>query len=132
MAPITPRVHGMIDYAVAALLVLAPWLIGFPDHRTATVVTVGFGVVAVLYSLFTDYELGLVRRLPMRLHLLIDLFWSLGLIASPWVFRFAGRVWLPHVMVGLAGLAVTALTQRPAVPQAGFSKTAEQVRLKEA
>src|SRR4051812_41891653 len=115
MTPITPRVHGMIDYAVAALLVLAPWLIGFSDVRRATAVTVGFGVVAFLYSVFTDYELGLIRRLPMRVHLLIDVFWSLALIVSPWLFGFAGRVAWPHVIVGVAGLAVTALTQRPAV-----------------
>jgi hypothetical protein len=132
MTPFTRRVHGIIDYAVAALLIVAPWLLGFADHRTATAVTVGFGVVALLYSLFTDYELGLVRRLPMRVHLLIDVVWGLGLIASPWVFGFAGRVAWPHIIVGLAGLAVTALTQRPPAPQVGFVKSAEQARLKEA
>ena len=133
MTPIPPRVHGMIDYAVAALLILAPWLLGFSDHGTATAVTVAFGVVAVLYSVFTDYEPGLIRRLPMRVHLLIDVVWSLALIVSPWVFRFSGRVHWPHVIVGVAGLVVTALTQRPAAPQhAGFAKSAEQARLKEA
>jgi hypothetical protein len=121
----------MIDYGVAALLIVAPWLIGFYDNKTATIVTVGFGIAAVLYSVVTDYELGLIRRLPMRLHLLIDVVWSVGLIASPWIFGFAGRVAWPHVVVGLAGLAVTALTRRPAVPVVGFSKSAEQARLKE-
>jgi len=121
----------MIDYAVAALLILAPWLLGFSDNPTATIVTVGFGAAAVVYSLFTDYELGLVPRLPMRVHLLIDVVWSIGLVASPWVFGFAGRVAWPHVIVGLAGLAVAALTRRPAVSAAGFTKSAEQARLKE-
>jgi hypothetical protein len=131
--PIPTRVHGVIDYAVGGLVTVAPWLLGFADDRVATAVTVSFGVVAILYSLLTDYELGLYRVLPFRVHLLVDVVWSLGLIASPWLFHFAHRIAWLHVAVGVAGLIVTALTQRPPLPQhGGFSKSAEQVRLKEA
>ena len=132
MTPIPTRVHGMIDYAVGALVTAAPWLFGFSDHRVATVVTVIFGAAAFAYAVLTDYELGLYRVLPMRAHLLIDVFWSLALIVSPWLLGFANRIAWPHVVVGLAGLVVTALTYRPPVPQPGFSKSAEQARLKEA
>ena len=130
MTPIPTRVHGMIDYAVGALVTAAPWLLGFSDQGVATIVTVAFGVAALAYSVLTDYELGLYRILPMRVHLFIDVFWSLGLLGSPWLFGFAGRVAWPHVVIGLAGLAVTALTYRPPLPQPGFSKSAEQARLK--
>ena len=132
MTLIPTRVHGMIDYAVGALLTAAPWLLGFSDHRVATVVTVLFGVAALGYAVVTDYELGLYRVLPMRVHLLIDVFWALALLGSPWLFGFSDRVFWPHVLVAVAGLVVTALTYRPPVPQPGFSKSAEQVRLKEA
>jgi hypothetical protein len=132
MTLIPTRVHGMIDYAVAALVTLAPWLFGFSDHRVATIVTVLFGVAAFAYSVLTDYELGLYRVLAMRLHLVIDVIWSLGLIVSPWLFGFAGRIAWPHVAVGLAGLAVTALTRRPPETRPGFNKSAEQARLREA
>jgi hypothetical protein len=131
-APIPTRIHGVIDYAVGGLVIAAPWLFGFADDRSATLVTVCFGVLAVLYSLLTDYEPGVYRVLPMRVHLLIDVFWSLGLLGSPWLFGFAHRIAWPHVAGGIAGLAVTALTQRPPVPQPGFTKSAEQARLKEA
>ena len=131
MTRIPTRVHGMIDYGVGLVVTAAPWLLGFSDHRVATVVTVTFGVIAILYSAATDYELGLVRVIPMRAHLLIDVVWALGLIASPWLFGFSGRVAWPHVLIGLAGLGVTALTQRPPAAQPGFSKSAEQVRLQQ-
>jgi hypothetical protein len=102
----------MIDYAVGLLVIAAPWLFGFSDHGRATAVTVGFGVAALLYSLLTNYELGVFRVLSMNAHLAIDVVWSIALIASPMAFGFADRVTWPHVTVGIAGLVVTALTTR--------------------
>ena len=114
MSLIPPRVHGVIDYLVGALLLAAPWLLGFSDDPAATWVTVAFGAVAILYSVTTDYELGVVPVLSMRTHLVIDIVWAVLLLASPWIFGFADRVRWPHVIVALAGLAVTAMTWRPA------------------
>ena len=110
MNVIPPKVHGVIDYLVAALLIAAPWLFGFSDDPAATWVTVAFGAVAVLYSVITDYELGLFRLLAMRTHLAIDVIWSVLLLASPWLIGFADRIWWPHVLVAVAGLGAVALT----------------------
>jgi hypothetical protein len=45
----------------------------------------------------------------MRMHLLLDIASGMLLAASPWLFGFADRVFLPHLVVGLfeivAGLA---------------------------
>ena len=105
------RVHGMADYLIGALLVLAPWLFGFADGGAETWVPVVLGAGVVLYSLLTDYELGLVRRIPMRVHLGLDLAGGAVLAASPWVFGFADRVWLPHLILGLLEIGA-ALTTR--------------------
>ena len=110
MNVIRPKVHGVIDYAVAALLIAAPWIFGFSDDPAATWVTVAFGAVAVLYSVTTDYELGLFPLMAMRTHLAIDVVWCVLLLASPWLFGFADRIWWPHVLVALAGLGVVALS----------------------
>jgi hypothetical protein len=110
---ISPRVHGVIDYSVAILLLLAPWLFGFYDGSiVATAVTIAFGGAAVAYSLLTDYPLGAFRVLPMSGHLAIDVGWALLLIFSPLLFGFADVVRWPHVVVGVMGLVVTALTRR--------------------
>jgi hypothetical protein len=108
---IPTRIHGMADYLLGALLVLAPWLFGFADGGAEMWVPVVLGAGVVLYSLLTDYELGLVRRIPMRMHLGLDLAGGVVLAASPWVFGFADRVWLPHLIFGLLEIGA-ALTTR--------------------
>jgi len=108
---IPTRIHGMLDYAVGALLIVAPWLLGFAAGGAETWVPVILGVGAIGYSLFTDYELGLVRRIPMRTHLGLDAGSGVFLAASPWLFGFADLVYLPHLILGLVEIAA-ALTTR--------------------
>lgn len=102
--------HGVIDYLVGAILIAAPFLFGFADGGAAQWATIAMGVIAVLYSLVTDYELGALRLLPMPVHLGIDLAFGPLLMALPWLFRFADQTWLPHLILGAGGVAVTALT----------------------
>ena len=64
------RVHGMLDYLLGALLIGAPWLFGFENGGAETWVPVALGAGVLLYSAFTDYELGLVKKLQMPAHLL--------------------------------------------------------------
>ena len=105
------RLHGVADYLLGALLVLAPWLFGFADGGAETWVPVALGASVVLYSLLTDYELGLVRRIPMRAHLALDLAGGAVLAASPWVFGFADEVWLPHLVLGLLEIGAALVTR---------------------
>ena len=60
----------------------------------------GGGRRVLLYSAFTDYELGLVRKLQMPAHLLLDALGGMLLVVSPWIFGFDERVWMPHVVLG--------------------------------
>lgn len=112
--PITTKVHGMLDYSVGVLLLFAPNLFGFADGAVAWVPRI-IGIVVILQSLFTRYELGAVKALPMPMHLMNDYIVGVFLAASPWLFgfyRLEQRMWLPHVIVGAAVLLVTALTRK--------------------
>lgn len=73
-------------------------------------VTVGAGALAV--SLFTDYELGAVKRIPMPAHLTGDVLEGIVLAASPWVFGFAKRVYVPHLVFGLFAIGAGLLTEK--------------------
>ena len=110
MRIISPRVHGALDYLVGALLMFAPELFGFADTPGVAVPLIrSFGAVAVLYSLFTKYELGIVRLIPFGTHLRIDIGWGMLLAASPWLLGFAeqgAQVWGVAVAVGLAGMLI--------------------------
>ncbi len=108
---LSTRVHGMLDYLVGALLIGAPWILGFSDGGAACWVPVVLGASVILYSLFTDYELGLVRRIDMPIHLWLDGIGGLALAVSPWVLGFDDRVWVPHLAVGLTEILVAVVTQ---------------------
>lgn len=107
------RVHGALDYLMGALLIVSPWLFGFADDGDAARwIPVVLGAGAILYSLFTDYELGAVRKVPMPTHLLLDLGSGLLLAASPWLFGFDDRVWVPHLVLGLLEVGAALITKR--------------------
>jgi hypothetical protein len=118
---IPTKLHGLLDYASGLLFIASPWLFGFNlDERSnlaenvmAQWIPVFVGVGVLVYSIFTDYELGLIRRLPMPVHLTAD-FWFAGvfLAASPWIFGFADRVYLPHVLLGAFSIGAGLLTKK--------------------
>jgi hypothetical protein len=120
---IPTRVHGFLDYLVGALLIAAPWLFGFANGGAEQWVPVALGVGALVYSLLTDYELGAVRTIPMRTHLLLDLLSGALLAASPWLFGFDERVWVPHLILGLLEIGA-ALTTRTTAYEGRLTSTA--------
>ncbi len=115
MKPIPTFLHGVADYVGGLALLLAPNLFGFADVGGAAVLVPRvLGVVILLQSVATRYELGLLKLLPMRMHLMNDYAASLFLAASPWLFGFNDEprnAWLPHVMVGIGVFVLTLLTQ---------------------
>jgi hypothetical protein len=108
---IPTRVHGVLDYLTAIVLIAAPWLFQFDDNRRAMLVPVILGLGIILYSLLTDYEFGIAHLIPMPVHLMLDVLGALVLIASPWIFGFSDDIWWPHVAIGLYELAVVVLSQ---------------------
>lgn len=111
---IPTKIHGVIDYLVAVVLIAAPFLLGFADGGPAQYSAIGLGVFVIVYSLLTEYELGAVGIFTFSTHLILDGVFALALIASPWILGFAGLIWWPHVLLGLAALLVIALSARSA------------------
>lgn len=118
MKIIPTKVHGVLDYVVGLLLIAAPWVLGFADGGAETWIPVALGGGALAYSLFTDYELGAVHAINMRMHLMLDFGSGLLLVASPWLFGFADRVSLPHVAAGVFEIVAALMTNpvRGSVP----------------
>jgi SPW repeat len=123
---IPTKFHAPLDYIVGVALIAAPWIFQFSDHTAATVVPIVLGIGLILYSLFTNYELGLFKVAPMAVHNLIDIAAGAVLAASPWIFGFSGdgaNVWVPHVVVGLAAIFLGLTTKQ----QGGYSYRAPSV-----
>ncbi|HYF30734.1 MAG TPA: SPW repeat protein [Chitinophagaceae bacterium] len=122
MRIIPTKVHGYLDYAMGLLLIVAPWLFDFARNGAETWVPVILGVSAIVYSLLTDYELGVSPQLSMRTHLGIDLFSGILLAASPWLFGFADYVYLPHLVLGIAEIGASLMTETK--PKTGARRSA--------
>ena len=113
------RLHGVIDYLWGIALLASPWLFGFADVTAAKWIAVVFGIGAILYSAVTDYELGLLRILPMVLHLGLDGLAGAFLAVSPWLFGFADRVFWPHLAFGLFSVAASLITRTDVMQPTG-------------
>lgn len=110
MRLLSTRAHGVLDYLVGALLIAAPWLLGFARGGPEQWVFVAVGGTAFVYSLFTDYEFGVVKALQMPLHLWLDAFSGAFLAISPWLFGFDQHVWVPHVAAGVFEMLTALVT----------------------
>lgn len=110
---LSTQIHGILDYSLALLLVASPWLFGFADIGTQaeSIVPILLGIGVAAYSLFTDYEWGAVRGIPMVTHLWIDALGGLFLAASPWIFGFASEVYLPHLILGIGEIGAAFFTK---------------------
>lgn len=117
---IPTKVHGVLDYVVAIALMFAPMIFGFSSvGGPAVVIPVVLGVGLFLYSLFTNYEWGLIKVIGMPVHLIIDVVASVFLLLSPWLFGFADQawnVWVPHVAVGIAVILVVLFSKTQPAP----------------
>ncbi|MEX0928471.1 MAG: SPW repeat protein, partial [Balneolales bacterium] len=111
------RTHGFIDYLVGVVLILAPWLLGFAAGGAETWVPVIIGAGVILYSMLTDYEMGISRQISMDTHLTLDAIGGIILAVSPWLFGFAPLVWVPHLVVGAAQFLVSLMTERAPSPE---------------
>jgi hypothetical protein len=109
------KVHGLLDYIVGIALIAAPTLFQFQNVGGMAVwLPRILGVGLIVYSVFTNYEWGIIKVLPMSYHLAVDFVASLLLAASPFLFGFINQpanAWLPHIAVGVTVILVVLVTQ---------------------
>jgi hypothetical protein len=109
---VSTKTHGIIDYLTGVVLIIAPWVLRFADSSAAQWVPVILGIMTLVYSLLTSYELGAAKVLSVPMHLGLDAFSGLLLAASPWLFGFADRVYLPHLIVGIFEIIMSFITYK--------------------
>lgn len=105
------KAHGYLDYIMGMLLIAAPWMFGFARDGAETWVPVILGAAVILYSLITDYELGISPVISMRTHLLLDFIGGAILAVSPWLFGFADYIWMPHLIFGILEMGAALMTK---------------------
>ena len=108
-------VHGIADYVLGVVLLLLPNIFGFA-HLDGPVVWIPriLGIVDLAQSLATNYELGVLKILPMKVHLMNDYAVSAFFAISPWLFGFShgpASVWVPFLVIGVLVLVVSLMTR---------------------
>jgi hypothetical protein len=58
----------------------------------------------------------------MRFHLGVDTVIGLLLVASPWLYGFAGQILWPHLTIGLFAIAVAFTTTAPDPADVGVGR----------
>ena len=111
--PISTRTHGLIDYAWATTAGTLPKMI---DGATATARLVRSAAAsASANSMVTNYEGGVVRVMPMRMHLAMDALLGTALILAPlFLPRDERRYAAIPVVLGAVALITGMLTRRDA------------------
>lgn len=110
----TKTVHAWIDYPVALSLIATPFILGLgATQPLALWLSVATGVAALLLTLLTDHQTGVIRVLPYSLHLLVDRLVGVVFIAAPFVLGFAGLDAAYYWANGVAVLLVTFVLNAP-------------------
>ena len=111
MKPISPTVHGILDYLTCGFFLLVPSEFDLTGTPAMVCYVLAGGYLVI--SLLTNMPLGLLKVIPFWLHGRFELVSGLVFIASPWIFGFAGDATLRNLFigVGIVFMLVFALTQ---------------------
>ena len=110
LKPISPTMHGAIDYATVFGTMAAPKMLKMPPRAAG----LAYGLAAAIMGLaaFTDFKPGIKRTVPLKVHGITDSALGLPLPALPWMMGFARNKKARNFFLGLTGMVVltTALT----------------------
>jgi hypothetical protein len=110
--PISPRLHGALDYPLAAVLISGPLVLDFDAGRAKAFVLV-LGGAATFLAVGTAWSRGIVRVLPPVWHGVADIGATVALIVAPFVLGYSDHTaaTLFSIVVGAGGLGATLLTR---------------------
>lgn len=116
-------IHAYFDYIGGIGLLVAPFVFAFYNlGGAAVIIPMLLGAGLLVYSLLTNYELGIpgLKFIPMQVHLILDFVAAAFLALSPFLFGFiskAPNVWLPHIIAGVAVILLVLVSQALYLPK---------------
>lgn len=108
--PISPRVHGVLDYSTSALVAAAPLMFDFPRPARRLFESLAAGYTGL--SAVTNYPLSAKRLVPFKAHGATEAVIALALPAMPKLLGFSKHRAARNLCFGLTALTfvVAALT----------------------
>jgi hypothetical protein len=117
--PISRQVHGILDYSAAPLVAAAPALIGFSQDKTPSVLSYVLGGGILALTACTRAEWGLVKSVPFKTHLTLDVVTALTSLSAPWLLGFSRnkKARNTFLAIGATLLATGLLSEREEMPK---------------
>lgn len=108
--PISPRVHGVLDYATVVATAAAPRVLGFPEQAARLCYGLAGGYLGL--ALLTKYPLSAKAVVPFKAHGAAEVALGAVLPALPRALGFSDRPAARNFLWGLTALTavVAALT----------------------
>lgn len=100
--PITPTMHGVIDYTTVAAVATLPRVLDFPPNACRLFDTLAAGYTGI--SSLTQYPLGVKKVIPFKAHGASEIAIGAVLPAMPWLLGFADHRGARNLCLGLTAL----------------------------
>jgi len=88
MKILSPTTHGILDYVTVLFLFISPSLFGM--ETAGSILCYTLAIVHLVLTLLTDFPAGALKIIPLRIHGLIEVIVSIGLLAAAISFRILG------------------------------------------
>ena len=107
---ITKQIHAYLDYPVAIALIGLPFLLGLgSSNPLAFQLSVITGVAALILTILTDHQLGLIKIISYKIHLIVDFLVGIIFVLAPIIFSFEGLEAYYYWINGAAVLFVVSM-----------------------
>ena len=111
---VTRKIHAYLDYPVAFSLIALPFVLGLgASNPIAKWLAVATGIAALVLTLLTNHELGVIKVVPFWFHLDVDRLVGAAFVAAPFALGFNGLDAIYYWINGAAVLIVTVLLNAP-------------------
>jgi len=116
---VTKQIHAYLDYPVAFALVILPFVLGLGESNLLAIqLSVATGIAALILTIFTDHQTGIIKVLSYKLHLIVDFLVGIVFLVAPFLLGFEGIDAIYFWANGAAVLTVVSLhkTDQEAMP----------------
>jgi hypothetical protein len=107
--------HSVLDYVAGIFLLFVPVIFGFSEIDSARDLFLVTGLTMLAYSACTQYDLSIVKWIPLSAHMSLDVAAGVTVMLAPWLLGYrevlTGTQEIIHYAVALGLFGLVAFTQ---------------------
>jgi hypothetical protein len=102
------KAHGALDYITVVSFALIPSIFGLTGIPAC--LSYALAAIHLLMTALTDFDLGIVKKIPVKFHKLVEMAVGPILIVAPWLLGFSEDA-KARVIFIVAGLVILLVGQ---------------------